>query len=172
MKLRDLLSVFTAMLLTGCANSNQLSTKVQTLAVQPGTAKPTSILAPLKANDFTAEASRQTSFVETEVRNSTINSLVQFGRFGAPQGRNADATIVFDSIRHGVTLVGNSHYAPIVEAVARVVGADGKSLVNRSHSATSGGLHTLEEYAKTPNLYRDGIGIAAKKLGMEFAGGL
>ena len=160
------------MLLVGCANSNQLSTKVQTLAVQAGTTKPTAIIAPQKANDFTAAAARQTSFVETEVRNSTADSLGQFGRFGRTEGQKADATVVFESIRHGVTLVGNGQYAPIIEAVVRVVGADGKVLASRSQSATSGELHTLAEYAQTPDLYRDGIAIAAKKLGMEIAGGL
>ena len=59
-----------------------------------------------------------------------------------------------------------------IEAVVRVFGADGKVLVNRSQSATSGELHTLDEYVQNPDLYRNGIGIAAKKLGMELAGGL
>lgn len=167
-----LFTVFTAMLLVGCANSNNLSTKVQTLAVQSGTTKPTVVIAPQKANAFVAAASRQTSFVEAEVRNGTADSLAQFGRFGPPQGRGSDATIVFESIRHGVTLVGNGQYAPVVDAVVRVVGPDGKTLATRRQSATSGGLHSLQDYANDAERYRSGISVAAKKLGMEIAGGL
>ncbi len=172
MKLRATLSIVVSLLLASCANSNQLSKAIQTLSVQPATGKPTTVIAPQKAVDFSATAARLTSVVETEVHTQTVKSLEDFGRFGSPKEHGADATVVFDFIRHGVTLVSNEQYAPIVEAVVSVVGTDGKSLARRSQSATSGELHTLEEYVQNPELYREGISIAAKKLGMEIAGGL
>ena len=79
---------------------------------------------------------------------------------------------MFESIRHGVTLVGNGQYGPVVDAVVRVVGPDGKTLATRRQSATSGGLHSLQDYANDAELYRSGISVAAKKLGMEIACGL
>lgn len=172
MKLTAFISVFTAILLVGCANSNSLSSKVQTLAVQSGTTKPTIVIAPPKANDFTAAASRQTTFVETELRNSTADALGNFGRFATPQGPTSDATLVFASIRHGVTKISITQYAPTVEAVVRVIGANGKTLATRKQSATSGEIHPLQDYVNNAALYRDAIAIAAKKLGMEIASGL
>lgn len=172
MKITALITVFTAMLLVGCANSNSLSRKVQTLAVQSGTTKPTVIIAPIKATEFTAAAARQTTFVETELRNSTADSLGNFGRFSSPQGRTSDATLVFESIRHGVTQIGSTQYAPTIEAVVRIVGANGKTLASRKQSATSGELHSLQDYVNNSALYRDAIAIAVKKLSMEIASGL
>lgn len=170
MKPNLLLFTIATLLLGGCANS--LPKKIQSLNVARGTAKPTTIIAPERASEFTAFATRHSAFVENEVGNSTASSLAKFGRFDAMQGRSSDATVMFDSIRHGVTRVSNNLYAPIVEASVRIVGANGKVLTRRKQSATSGAIHTLEEFTTNTAIYREAIDIAADKLGMEIASGL
>lgn len=105
--------------------------------------------------------------MESEVRHSTSDSVEQFQRFRRGSEGRADATVVFDSIRHGVTYVGGGLYAPIVEADAHVADANGKTLLRRTGSATSGEIHELNAFVTSPGLYREAISIAAKKLAIE-----
>jgi hypothetical protein len=162
----------TAVLLSGCASSNQLENRIQTITVADGVLKPTMILAPAKAADFSTFAARESAQVEREVRGSTADAIKQFGRFqrGAPTG--SDATLTFDAIRHGVTSAGENLYAPIVEADFRATGMKGEQLLRRSHSATSGEVHTLDQFIKDPDLYRRAISVAAEKLALELASDL
>lgn len=166
MKLRILLSMAAALACVACSSSG-LSTNVQTLSVSSGTTRATTILAPQKAGEFTAFAARESSFVEREVRDNTSDSIEQFQRFRRGSEGRTDATVVFDSIRHGVTYVGGGLYAPIVEADVHVAGANGKNLLRRSGSATSGEIHELSVFVTEPGLYREAISIAAKKLAIE-----
>ena len=101
------------------------------------------------------------------MRASTSDSIEQFQRFHRGAEGRTDATVVFDSIRHGVTHVGSGLYAPIVEADAHIVDANGKNLLRRSGSATSGEIHELNAFVTNPGLYREAISIAAKKLAIE-----
>ena len=156
--------------LVGC--ESQLSNKIQSLSVAKGTTRPTTIIATPQQREFADSAARQSAFVEGELGSSTADALAKFGRFDVTQGRSTDATLMFDSIRHGVTRVGNHLYAPIVEATVHVVGADGKVLARRNQSATSGEIHPLEEFTRNTALYRDAIEIASGKLGLELASGL
>lgn len=171
MKLRILLSSMAIFTFVGCSSSG-LSTHVQTLSVAAGTTRATTILAPQKAGEFTAFAARESSFVERELRDSTSDSIEQFQRFRRGSEGRTDATLVFDSIRHGVTDVGGGLYAPIVQADAHVAGVDGKNLLRRSGSATSGEIHELHVFVTNPDLYREAITIAAKKLAMELTSAL
>lgn len=171
MKLRILLSSVAILATVGCSSSG-LSTNVQTLSVSPGATKATAILAPQKAGNFTAFAARESSFVERELRNGTADSIEQFQRFRRGAEGRTDATVVFDSIRHGVTHVGGGLYAPIVEADAHVASVGGKNLLRRSGSATSGEIHELNVFVTNPELYREAISIAARKLAMELTSAL
>jgi hypothetical protein len=156
--------------LGGCAS--HLSSKIHNLNVAKGTAKPTAVIAPPQETNFADFAARQSPFVEQELGNSTANAIAKFGRFSSVPGRGADATVMFDSIRHGVTRVSNNLYAPIVEANVRVVGENGKILLRRHQSATSGEIHPLEEFVRNSALYREAIDIASEKLGIEIASDL
>ena len=161
-----------AALFAGCASSNHLANRIQTITIADGSLKPTTILAPTKATEFSAFAARESAQIEREVRGSTLDAITHFGRFqrGAPNG--SDATITFDAIRHGVTSAGGDLYAPIVEADIRATGMKGEQLLRRSHSATSGEIHTLDQFVKDPALYRHAISVAAQKLALELAGDL
>jgi hypothetical protein len=170
MKPHTLLSLATIALLAGCASP--LSNKVHTLDISNTTTKGTAIIAPPKATDFTNAAARQSGFVEHELRAGTGEGIEQIQRFQRATKNSADATIVFDTIRHGVTNVGSGLFAPTVEAVIRIVGTDGKVIASRQQSATSGEIHPLDAFVKNPELYRNAVSVASKKLGLELASGL
>ena len=134
MKPSSLLSISAALLFVGCSGSG-LSNKIHTLNVSASSTKPTTLLAPAKETEFAAAAERETAFVEQVVRTSTLDSIGQFQRFQRGSDSGADATVVFDAIRHGVTRVSEGLYAPTVEADIRVVGPDNKQLLRRTGSA-------------------------------------
>ncbi len=171
MKPSALLSISASLLFVGCSGSG-LSNKIHTLNVSASSTKPTTVLAPAKETEFAAAAERETAFVEQAVRTSTLDSIGQFQRFQRGSDNGADATVVFDAIRHGVTRVGEGLYAPTVEADIRVVGPDNKQLLRRTGSATSGELHPLDTFVKNPALYHEALRIASQKLALELTSAL
>lgn len=171
MKLSTLLSISASLLFVGCSSSG-LSTKIQTLNVSASSTKPTTLLTPPKETEFAAAAERETAFVEQAVRTSTLESIGQFQRFQRGSDSGADATVIFDAIRHGVTRVGDGLYAPTIEADVRVVGLDNKQLLRLTRSATSGELHPLDTFVKNTELYREALRIAAQKLAVELTSAL
>jgi hypothetical protein len=172
MKYSLLAPLSAAALFAGCASSNHLANRIQTITISEEIRKPTTVIAPAKASDFSAFAARESAQIEREVRANTLDAIRHFGRFqpGAPNG--SDATITFDAIRHGLTSAGGNLYAPTVEADIRATGIKGEQLLRRSHSATSGEIHTLDQFVKDPGLYRNAISVALQKLALEVAGDL
>ncbi len=157
-------------LLTGCSTSAPYESRNHTFAVADKVTNSTVVLAPQKAVEFSTFAAKESASVEREIRGSLIDAMKQFGRFqsGAPTG----ATITIDAVRHGVTSAGDQLFAPIVEAEIHATGAKGEKLMRRTHSATSGEIHTLEQFIQDPELYRRAIAIAAQKLALELAADL
>ena len=171
MKSSILLTIAATFLFASCAGSGHLSKSVQSLNIGRDPATPVVVISPMRSADFVGFASAESVFVETEVRNAASDAIGQFERF-QQKSDGADATLLFDSIRHGVTHVGDGLYAPIVETRVRVVDARGKTLLRRSNSATSGEVHDLDTFMRTPGLYRDAVSVSARKLALELAGGL
>jgi hypothetical protein len=161
-----------AIVFTGCSGYNQIPNKVQKLNISSGTTKPASIVAPQNNPAFAAYTAQQAQFVEKQLFDGTVAAFNQFGRFNQSASREVDATVVFDSIRHGVTRVSNGLYAPIVQATVRVVDPAGKQLARRFQSATSGEINTLDAFTKDAALYREGLRVAADKLALEIVSGL
>lgn len=165
-------TITAAMLFAGCAGSSYLDKRIQTVAIADGVTKPTEVLDPAKAVEFSTLATRESARIERELRGNTRDALKQFGRFQTGERGGSDATITFEVIRHGLTAVGENLFAPIVEAEIRATGSKGENLLRKSRSATSGEVHTMDQFLKNPELYRNATSLAAQKLALELAGDL
>jgi hypothetical protein len=160
-----ILSLFAALLVSGCAGGS-FSSGVKTVHVNPAVKRGTVVTAPDKATVFAQTAQSQTQWLENWLRNAIVNQINQSGRFSAIDRNPVDATIEFESVRHGLIEVSAGSYAATLDVDVILLDRNGKTTGHRTVSATGGSIHSLRDF-EDAKVYSEALSIAADKLALE-----
>jgi hypothetical protein len=163
------LSLVMALAIFGCA-SGHFSSGVKTISVNAKPQKEIVVLAPEKANIFSAVAREHNGWLQAQLQNTITHQLSVSDRYQPGKPGQEDGQIIFTGLRHGVLEVSPNNYA--VQIVAEIsLMRGGKKVGEREITSTCGNVQPLISFEDS-RLYEESLINASEKLALELVSDL